>query len=231
MLKALGVPVRQEGAKVSLTGGAQIPGFEFTIPGDISSAAFFLVAAAIVPQAQIEFSEVSVNPTRSGIFDVLKQCGVKVTEGNRREQLGEPSADMFLSQPEFLQPFTISGALVPRLIDEIPVLSVLATQCDGVTRIRDAGELRVKESDRIELIAANLRAMGAKVETAEDGLTIEGPTTLKGAKIETAGDHRIAMAFAIAGLIADGETMITNAESIKTSYPNFESDLWSLAVV
>ncbi len=232
MLGALGVDVRTlsgDGESVTrLAPGSHVSNFRFNVPADISSAAFFIVAACLVPGAQLQILELGVNPTRTGLFDVLEQVGATYALGNSREELNEPVADVEISRPSALKPFHISGGLVPRLIDEIPVLSVLATQCEGTSTIRDAAELRVKESDRIELIAANLRAMGAEVETHPDGLTIAGPVSLKGAKINTAGDHRIAMAFAIAGLIADGATMIEGAESIATSYPEFESHLGRL---
>jgi 3-phosphoshikimate 1-carboxyvinyltransferase len=205
--------------------------FEFAVPADISSAAFFIVAASILPQARLGLLDLSVNPTRTGIFDVLEQCRVPFEIGNERDELGEPVADAIVGWARDAQPFTIEGALVPRLIDEIPVLAVLATQCLGTSIIRDARELRVKESDRIELVANGLRSMGAVVETFEDGMAISGPTALTGATIEADGDHRIAMAFAIAGLIAEGTTTIHGADAIATSYPQFESDLQRLTIV
>ena len=148
---------------------------------------------------------------------------------NLRDEVGEPVAELIVSGKSDLRPFQINGSLVPRLIDEVPVLAVLATQCNGVSRIRDASELRVKESDRIENVANGLRAMGAQVETHPDGLDIHGPVQLKAAIIDANGDHRIAMAFAIAGLVAEGETTILNAQTVETSYPNFEQDLKRLA--
>lgn len=205
--------------------------FEFSVPADISSAAFFIVAAAILPQSRLLLRDLNVNPTRTGIFDVLEQCRIPFEFGEYRSELGEPVADVSIGWTSSLQPFTIEGSLVPRLIDEIPVLAVLATQCDGVSVIRDAGEMRIKESDRIELMASGLRRMGAQVETFEDGMAISGPTALKGDRIDACLDHRIAMAFAIAGLVADGATTIDGAEAIVTSYPNFETDLMELSVV
>ena len=205
--------------------------FEFSVPGDISSAAFFIVAAAILPQARLEILDLTVNPTRTGIFDVLEQCRVPFEIDSIREELGEPVADAVIGWARDPQPFIIEGSLVPRLIDEIPVLAILATQCSGTSIIRDARELRVKESDRIELVADGLRRMGAVVETFDDGMAISGPTALNGVTIDAHGDHRIAMAFAIAGLIADGTTTIHGADSIATSYPDFESDLMRLTIV
>lgn len=216
---------------VSVHATSHLNPFEFAVPADISSAAFFIVAAAILPQARLGLLDLSVNPTRTGIFDVLEQCRVPFEIGNERDELGEPVADAIVGWARDPQPFTIDGALVPRLIDEIPVLAVLATQCLGTSIIRDARELRVKESDRIELVAKGLRSMGATVETFEDGMAISGPTALTGATIEADGDHRIAMAFAIAGLIADGTTTIHGSDAIATSYPQFESDLQRLTIV
>lgn len=230
MLRACGVDVMEHGLSVSVCGGQELRGFEFEVPGDISSAAFFMVAAAVTPDAQVSLNGVGVNLTRTGIFDVFEQAGLSVLFDNERESLGEPVADLFVRHTGIGMPFEIGGDLVPRLLDEIPVLAVLATQVDGVSKIRDTEELRVKESDRIEAVAKGLRAMGADVETYADGLDIAGPVRLRGTTIDAANDHRIAMAFAIAGLVADGETVIEGAESISTSYPEFERDLWGSCV-
>lgn len=225
MLRACGVQVLGGGTRVGVRGGAQLSPFEMRIPADISSAAFFLVAAAIIPGSEVELADVSLNPTRTGILDVLDQCGADWEASDEREECGEPLGTVRIRHREGLKPFRISGGLVPRLIDEIPVLAVLATQCQGVSEIRDARELRVKESDRIELVANGLRAMGAKVETYDDGMAIEGPVSLNATSIDAHGDHRIAMAFAIAGLAAAGETRITGAHAIATSFPGFEENL------
>lgn len=236
MLRAMGVrvdaaPMVGDGAHaVSVEPTDCLEPFGFTVPGDISSAAFFAVAAAILPQGRLLLRDLSVNPTRTGLLDVLTQCGVSYEATSEREELGEPMADVEIRAPRALKPFRIEGALVPRLIDEIPVLAVLATQCHGTTTIRDAKELRVKESDRIAKMAEGLRGMGAQVETHDDGMTIVGPTRLQATRIDAAGDHRIAMAFAIAGLIARGTTMIDGAESIATSFPGFEDELGRLVL-
>lgn len=230
MLRATGVEVIDDGT-VSVQGGQAPNGFEFSVPADISSAAFLIVAAAALPEGRLLVRDLSVNPTRTGLLDVLDQVGIPYEITNPREELGEPVAELQIRAPKTLRPFEIAGALVPRLIDEIPVLAVLATQCEGKTIIRDARELRVKESDRVEKVAEGLRAMGAQVETFEDGFAITGPTRLKGATIEATGDHRIAMAFAVAGLLAEGETIIHGADSIATSYPTFERDLQTLSVL
>jgi 3-phosphoshikimate 1-carboxyvinyltransferase len=238
MLTAMGArlayapPAAQAGEYgVSIEGGGQLSGFEFTVPGDISSAAFFLVAAAMLPDGRLLVRDLEMNPTRTGILDVLRQAGVTMAMSADRDEMGDPVADLEIIAPKQLRPFRVEGPMGPRLLDEIPVLAVLATQCAGVTEIRGAKELRVKESDRIETVAAGLRAMGADVETYDDGLSISGPTRLRGAVIESHGDHRIAMAFAIAGLVAEGETTITGAECIFTSYPDFENDLMRLSIV
>jgi 3-phosphoshikimate 1-carboxyvinyltransferase len=238
MLAAMGVKLDYpmpgsgtSGYSVSLEGGQRPRAFEIAIPADISSAAFFLVAAAIVPGSSLVLRDLLLNPTRTGVLDVLRQTGVPLGFGPDRQELGEPVGDIEIRSQGHLRPFKIDGAMVPRLIDEIPVLSVLATQCAGVTEIRGAKELRVKESDRIETMAQGLRAMGADVETYDDGLSINGPTALHGATIDAQGDHRIAMSFAVAGLIAGGETIIEGAEAIATSYPGFHDDLMRLAIV
>jgi 3-phosphoshikimate 1-carboxyvinyltransferase len=228
MLYAAGVEVARNGLSVGIRGGSVPHGFEFRVPGDISSAAFFAVGAAMLPGSEVVLREVGVNPTRTGVIDVLRSVGAVVAMQNERAELGEPVCDLAISHGE-LHSFTIEGDLVPRLIDEIPVLAVLATQCDGESTIRDARELRVKESDRIETVASSLRRMGAEVESLDDGMIIRGPTRLQGATVDAAGDHRIGMAFAIAGLIADGTTQIVNADAIGTSYPGFVSDLEALA--
>lgn len=230
MLRAAGVELLAGEHGIGVRGGSRLRAFEFNVPGDISSAAFWMVAAAVVPNAQITLREVGTNPSRTGILEVFDQAGVRVILESQTDQLGEPTADLTIRNTD-VKPFSISGSLVPRLIDEIPILAVLATQADGVSTIRDARELRVKESDRIESVASGLRLMGAHVETHEDGLSISGPTPLTGATIEADGDHRIAMAFAIAGLIASGETVINGAETIGSSYPAFVNDLAKLSVL
>jgi 3-phosphoshikimate 1-carboxyvinyltransferase len=231
MFGALGVPVLRDGLSVGVRGGASFDGFMFDVPGDLSSAAFLMVAAAILPGASVTLHDVGVNPTRTGILDVFKECGVPTFLSGTKVEMGEPVACVEVRSAGALLPFEISGPLVPRLIDEIPILAVLATQADGVSRIRDAGELRVKESDRIELVASGLRAMGAEVETTEDGVDVAGPVRLRGTTVDAQGDHRIAMAFAVAGLVAEGQTVVEGAEAIATSYPDFEKDLWGVSVV
>lgn len=234
MLAGAGVEVLGGPGRVGVRGGSRLRGFDFEVPADISSAAFFMVAAAMLPETSLVVRDLNINSTRTGLLDVFSQVGVPIEIQGRRDSFGEPVADLAVGSlfggPGGGRPYVVEGALVPRLVDEIPVLAVLATQLEGVSHIRDARELRVKESDRIEVVAQGLRAMGAKVETREDGMSIEGPTRLKGTRIDAVGDHRIAMAFAVAGLVADGETVISGAEAIATSYPQFESQMHRLLV-
>lgn len=235
MLRAMGIDVRESssgtGHRVELDGGGALHPIEIDVPGDVSSAAFFMVAAALAPESKVTLLDVNVNPTRTGLLDVFQAAGIGVVEVDRRERHGEPVASLEIRPEPVPMAFEIQGALVPRLIDEIPVLAVLASQCDGVSIIRDAEELRKKESDRIEAVASGLRAMGVRVEVERDGMMVWGPTRLRGATVDACGDHRLGMAFAVAGLFADGETTVTGAESIATSYPDFKNDLWSLCVV
>lgn len=230
MLTALGVDLQRDGLAVSVRGGQSWNSFAFRVPADISSAAFFMVAAALQPSSRVTLQEVGVNPSRTGILDVFAQAGISITIDPRQDELGEPVADLSIESPETLKPFAIQGDLVPRLIDEIPVLAVLATQCHGTSIIRDAAEMRVKETDRIAVVADALTQMGAQVEVFPDGMAITGPTALKGITVDSAGDHRIGMSFAIAGSIAEGQTTILNADHIGTSYPEFEQHFETLAV-
>lgn len=234
MLEALGVAVLRDPERktaVGVRGGSEWSGFEMVVPGDVSSAAFFLVAGAILPESEVVATDVGINPLRTGLLEVFEQCGVSFSVDRRSGELGEPTGDVSVESGGLYRPFRISGNLVPKLVDEIPIAAVLATQCDGWSEIRDAEELRVKESDRIERVADGLRRMGATVETFPDGMRILGPCRLNGTTIHADGDHRIAMAFAIAGLIADGETVIEGAEAVATSYPDFREELWRLAIV
>jgi 3-phosphoshikimate 1-carboxyvinyltransferase len=229
MMTALGVELNTRGpGTVGIKGGQAWDGFEFFVPSDVSSAAFLMCAAALVPDSRVLLQAVGTNPTRTGVLESLAAAGAEISVLPIEEQMGEPLSHIEVAHSS-LQAFEIGGDLVPRLIDEIPVLAVLATQCEGTTRVRDAAELRVKESDRIETVVRNLAAMGADIVAHEEGFDVMGPTPLHGTKVDARGDHRIGMAFAVAGLVAEGETEILNAESISTSYPGFESDLRSLA--
>jgi 3-phosphoshikimate 1-carboxyvinyltransferase len=196
------------------------------VPGDVSSAAFFAVAAAITG-GDVVVERVGLNPTRTGAFDVLRAMGAVVEEG-AEDSAGEPWGSVRL-RGSVAQPVEVRGAMVPRLVDELPVLAVAAALCRGTSVFRDAGELRVKESDRIRRVVDGLRAMGAAVEEFPDGFAIDGGRPLQGARIDAAGDHRIAMAFSVAGLAAEGATVIDGAEWASISYPAFYETLAALA--
>lgn len=211
---------RTDSRTITLTGPQEWNSTDYEVPGDFSTAAYFIAAGTLLRKADLRIPAVVANATRTGLVAVLSTMGAKITWQKRRTQAGEPIGDVLVA-PAKLSARRVSGKLIPRLIDELPLLAVLATQAEGTTVIRDAGELRLKESNRLELTAENLRRMGAKIGTLEDGWAIEGPTALTGAEITTGGDHRIAMAFAVAALIADGETELDSAECVRISCPEF----------
>ena len=211
-------------SRITVEGG-QIPeSRDFHVPGDISSAAFWLVAAAARPGSQLIVKDVGLNPTRTGILDVLIRMGARIREVVESSAQGEPSGTIDIKGRR-LRATEIRGTEIPNVIDEIPIIAVAAALAEGKTVIRDASELRVKETDRIAAVATNLRAMGVEVEEFPDGMAITGGKPLKGATLQSFGDHRIAMAFAIAGLFATGETIIEDAACVQTSYPGFEETL------
>jgi 3-phosphoshikimate 1-carboxyvinyltransferase len=220
MLRAAGVEVSSAGAAVTVRGGQRIAPLDRDVPGDISAAAFFVVAAALVEGSDLTIERVALNPTRTGIVDALTAMGADVLAEVRGEDGGEPFGRIRARASE-LMPITLGGALIPRLIDELPVLAVAATQARGTSVIRDAHELRVKESDRIDAMARGLAALGARVTPRADGLVIEGPTPLAGGVVDARGDHRVAMAFAVARLIARGPVEIVGWEAVGTSLPEF----------
>ena len=226
MLAAFGADIQVDEATCSSTviGPAKLWGQTVVVPGDISSAAFWLVAAAIVPDSELVIENVGVNPTRTGILEALAQMEADITLENQREVAGEPVADLRVRYSP-LKPCLIAGDLVPRLIDEIPIIAVAAAFADGTTVIEDAAELRVKESDRLAVMAKQLTAMGAKVTEREDGLEITGRTPLNGAELDSYTDHRVAMSLAIAALAASGLTTIARAEAASISYPDFVATL------
>lgn len=228
MLSRFGASVKIEGCKVSLQGRPNLHGTRINIPGDISTAAFFMVAAAIMPGSELLLKNVGVNPTRCGILDILNTMGAEIELQNKHDWGGEPVADIIVRGDGRLKAVSFSGEKIPLLIDEIPVLAVAASVAEGKTVISGASELRVKESDRISTLAGQLTKLGAAVEETEDGLIIEGKKVLRGAEVESCGDHRIAMALAVAGLVAKGETVIYGAEAINISYPGFMPALRSL---
>ena len=227
--RMLGMDVVEIGGErhLSVRGGQQPASGTWAVPRDISAAAFLLVAASITPYSNVEMRGVGLNPSRAGIIDVLQAMGASIDISEEREHSFEPLANLDVRSSK-LQGVTIDGPLIPNLIDEIPVLAVAATQAEGRTEIRDAEELRVKETDRIEAIATNLRALGAEVETFDDGLAIEGPQELSGATVSSFHDHRIAMASAVAGLVASGKTTISGAEAAAISFPSFFDTLSEL---
>ena len=214
---------------VSVTGGHAVRARQWVVPRDVSAAAFFLVAGSVAEVATIQLNGVGLNPTRSGVLDVLRAMGADIRISNERDRGGEPLGDLRVEAPGGLVGVEIGGAIVPNLIDEIPVLAVAAACAEGRTVIRDAEELRVKETDRIEATADVLRAMGAHVEERPDGLVIEGGRPLKGAEVDARHDHRIAMAAAVAALVADGPTTIHGAEAAAVSFPAFWGALESVA--
>lgn len=223
MLESFGVKIVVDGNTISLDGGQTPQACDFIVPGDISSAAFWLVAAAATPNSKLILKNVGLNPTRNAIITVLKRMGAKITETLHPSE-GEPYGDIeVMGAP--LQGTEILESEVPNLIDEVPVIAVAAALATGKTSIRNAKELRVKETDRITTVVENLRAMGGQVEEFDDGMEITGGQPLHGATVNSHGDHRIAMAFAIAGLFADGETIVQNTECVNTSYPGFSHHL------
>lgn len=224
MLRAMGADLAVEGLTVTVRPGRPLRARDTVVPGDISSAAFLLAAALLTPGSEVTLEGVGVNPTRTGILDVLRAMGAEIALGNLREMSGEPVADLTI-RPGPLRATEVSGPLIPRLIDELPLLALVATQAEGVTVVRDAAELRVKESDRIAATVAELHKLGASIESLPDGFVIRGPTPLKGAKVESHGDHRLAMTLAVAGLIAEGETVVQDTDCIADSFPGFEETL------
>ncbi len=221
-LRAFGAEIRRTTDSVTIPGGQKLHGIEATVPGDMSSAAFFLCAAALFPESSLVFDQLGMNPTRATLLDVLTALGAKIHVLNLEENQGELIGTVQLTAPaQGLGSTEIRGALAAQLIDELPVLAAIAPYTRGGIRIRDARELRVKESDRIALVAKNLRAMGAEVEEFEDGLDVPGGQPLRGAVVDSGGDHRIAMAFAVAALRAEGDTLILGADAAAISFPEF----------
>ncbi|HWW16628.1 MAG TPA: 3-phosphoshikimate 1-carboxyvinyltransferase [Candidatus Dormibacteraeota bacterium] len=226
-LRAFGATLDRKGNEVRIRGGQRLRGIEARIPGDLSSAAFFLCAAALFPGSQLTVTSLLMNPTRARLLDILMQMGLRISVTQLEEVHGELVGTLQVEGGR-LKGATIAGADTAALIDEIPVLAAIAPYTDQGIEVRDAKELRVKESDRIAALATNLRAMGAQVEEREDGLKIPGGQSLRGAELESFGDHRIAMAFSIAALRAQGETLIRGSECAAISYPAFFSTVEAL---
>jgi 3-phosphoshikimate 1-carboxyvinyltransferase len=225
MLPAFGANIKVEGRTVKIKGGVPLRGRDTTVPGDFSSAAFFIAASLLIRNSDVVIKSVGINPTRTGLLNVLKRMGADIVTENVREVSGEPVADIRCSGKNALKATEIKGDEMPLLIDEFPVLCVLASQAEGVTSIYGAEELRVKESDRIKAMAAELGKLGVRLEERRDGISIEGRAALKGGEVESYGDHRIAMSLAVAALVSQGKTIINNTSCVDISFPGFFEEL------
>jgi 3-phosphoshikimate 1-carboxyvinyltransferase len=234
LFNGFGVPVETHDLSVSIQGPARLSGGAITIPGDVSSAAYFVAAAMLLPDSELTIERVGLNPTRAAFLDVLTLWGADISvttvESERNELFGTIHVRGGIKSSASESERTLSGSMIPALIDELPLLAVVGSQIDGGIQIRDARELRLKESDRLATTAKNLLAMGAEVEEFEDGLAVSGPTKLRGTLVDSHLDHRIAMAFSVAALLATGETQIAGSECVAISFPEFFSLLDSLAV-
>jgi len=220
MLQGFGVELIREGKTVKVKGGAQLVGQEVSVPGDISSAAFFLVLGTLIPDGELLIKNVGINKTRTGILEALWQMGADIQVEEEREECGEPRANLRV-RPAQLQGIEIHGEMIPTLIDEIPILALAASLAEGETVIRDAAELRVKETDRIQTVAQGLNKLGAKVEELPDGLRIQGVKALRGGEAESHGDHRLAMTWVVAGLLSQEGVILEGLEAAQVSFPNF----------
>lgn len=228
MLQAFGASLSADGKSVTISPAEDLFGQQVVVPGDISSAAYFIAAGLITPNSEILIKNVGINPTRDGILRVAKDMGGNITLLNEKTVCGEKIADILVKSSD-LKGIEISGSIIPTLIDELPVIAIMAACAQGTTTVKDAAELKVKECNRIDAVTLNLNAMGGDITATDDGFIINGGKTLNGRSIETYHDHRIAMSFAVASLVADGTTTITNSECVTISYPNFYMDLESLS--
>ncbi|MBC7261320.1 MAG: 3-phosphoshikimate 1-carboxyvinyltransferase [Chloroflexi bacterium] len=224
MLLARGAKLHVGNNELQISPGEPLQAVDLIVPGDFSSAAFHIVAATLLPGSEITIEGVGVNPTRTGLLDVLRTMGADMILHNERTVSGEPVADLTVRASE-LHGVEVSGEWVVRAIDEIPILAVAATQAQGKTIVREAAELRVKETDRIATTVQELRRLGANITPYPDGFVVEGPTTLRGAVVHSHGDHRLAMALVVCGLVASGETIVQDVHCIADSYPGFEAAL------
>ena len=228
MLKAFGANLEvggEMGRHITISPGEDLQGQSIIVPGDISSAAFWLVAGSIIPGSELIIENVGLNPTRTGIIDVLEKMEANIKLFNKRDVAGEPVGDIQILHKENLKPFHLDGEIMPRLVDEIPILSVAACFCNGISKITGASELRVKETDRLAVMARQLKRMGAKLDEHQDGLTIYGGNDLKGCELDSEDDHRVAMSLAIASIMANSNSMLKRSEAASISYPDFWSDL------
>jgi 3-phosphoshikimate 1-carboxyvinyltransferase len=228
MLRAMGADVKIDGTRVSVGPVERLEPLDIEVPGDVSAASFWLVAGGLVPGSRVRLVGAGINPTRSAFIDVLRAAGFEIVASRGRTAAGEPVADLDVRTSAGVAPISITGGMAAEMIDELPVLAVAATQLPGETRIEGAGELHVKESDRIAAMAEGLASMGADITAIDDGWIIKGPRHLEGARVRSHADHRVAMALAIAGLLADGKTEIDGADCVDISYPGFFDQLESL---
>jgi 3-phosphoshikimate 1-carboxyvinyltransferase len=224
MLGSLGLPLVREENRITLFPYPELPGATWEVPGDFSSAAFWIVGAALVQDSELLLEKVGLNPTRTGLLEVLERMGLQLGVEDLHESGGEPRGNLRICSSS-LESTRVTASEVPRMVDELPVLAVAATQAKGKTEIRGARELRYKECDRIRGMAEGLAALGADIQELEDGWVITGPTPLHGGKVKTLGDHRIAMALSIAALVADGGVELDDPECVNISYPSFFEDL------
>lgn len=227
MLESFGVNIKSSGTTAAVSPALELTAQHIFVPGDISSAAYFIAAGLITPNSEITIRNVGINPTRNGILTVCKNMGADIRLSNVKDDIGEPVADITVSTSS-LHGCTIEGDIIPKLIDEIPIIAVMAAFAKGTTIIKDAQELKVKESNRIDVMVDNLSSMGVEIEGTDDGMIIHGGRPLHGASIDSRSDHRIAMSFAIAGGLAQGDTEIIGAECVNISYPDFYDDLQKL---
>lgn len=224
MLKFFGSEIKVDGLTIRVKGKPKLAARKVVVPGDISSASFFMVAAAMLPGSDVTITEVGINPTRKAILEVLRKMGAKVKISPVRDELFEPMANINVKGAR-LKPISLEGESIPQIIDEIPIIAVAAALAEGESQIRGASELRVKETDRIKALSINLTKLGVKVEEVPDGLIIRGGNPLKGNEVDSFGDHRLAMAMVVAGLSAQGETTVRDTDCINTSFPGFMDTL------
>lgn len=220
MFEAIGIPIYRHGLSLRVDGIKRIPAFQVAIPGDFSAAAFFIVAALVIPGSELTLRGVGVNPTRTGLLDALQSMGAEIELSERRVISGEPIADLFV-RSQTLHGTEVAGTLIPRMLDEIPIFAVAAALAEGATTIRNATELRVKEVDRLAALAKELRRFGVQIEEYPDGLILQGNSSLSGCHCDSWGDHRMAMALAVAGLAARGSTTISDSSCVGSSFPDF----------
>ncbi len=228
MLTAMGASLSVEGRRVEILSADHLAPLDMEIPGDLSAASFWLVASGLVRGSRLRMPNVSINPTRSALIDLLRVSGMTIDIEGARSVGGEPVADLEVGTAPELRPVSVEGSMAAEMIDELPVLAVAASQLAGTSRITGARELRIKESDRIAAMADGLAAMGADITAVDDGWVVKGPRHLEGARVQSHRDHRIAMALAVAGMLADGTTEIEDAECVEISYPGFFDQLESL---